>query len=116
MPSFIFTIASSAWNSTYPIINTGGSFTGLTNSFTTVGTTVYVTCSWTSYTNKNTNDGLRFNTNVSYGTHPTINIVQFGGVPLSNMPTQATSTFYNFTGIITIAITCFSSSINPISG
>ena len=61
MPSLIFTVNSSVWNGTYPIINTGGSFSGLTTSNIVVGSTVTVTSTWTSYTNLNANDGLRFN-------------------------------------------------------
>jgi hypothetical protein len=102
MPSFLFDISASVWNSTYPIINTGGSFTGLSNSFVTNGSIVTVTCSWTSYSKISAADGLSFNTSyVTYGNSPSINIKQFGGVPLPNMISTATSPFFNFTGRIT---------------
>jgi hypothetical protein len=33
MSSFIFTLSTNVWNNTYPIVNNGGSFTGLTNIY-----------------------------------------------------------------------------------
>ncbi len=101
MPSFIFDISSSVWDNTYPIINTGGSFTGLSNSFVTNGSIVTATTTWTSYSKVNSGDGLRFYGGVNYYLSPSINIKQFGGVPFTIMPFNIYGCFTNMTGRIT---------------
>jgi hypothetical protein len=77
MPSLIFNVSTSVWNGTVrPVINTGGSFSGLVYSNTIVSSTVTATVTWTSYTHSNVqHDGLRFNTNVPYGKHNSLDII-----------------------------------------
>ena len=101
MPSFIFEISTVDLNgsNTLPVINTGPSFSGVTYDISNVGTVTTMTYNWTSYTNKNTNDGLSFQ--VPYGTSSSINIKQFGGIALPNMTSTSNASFYNFKGTIT---------------
>jgi len=97
MPSFIFTISNDDWNGStdYPIQNGSSSFTNLVNSTTSDETTTTVTCSWDSYTNNNSSDGLLFY-NLPYQGASSINITQFGEVPLVGQ-----NTFRGFQGQIT---------------
>jgi hypothetical protein len=106
MSNFVFSIDSAVWSSqdphySYPITNTGGSFTNLTTSFVVNGSTTIVTISWDSYTNLSSSDGLLFNTNVPYYSEPSINITQFGGIALPVIHSLSSAAFYNFHGQIT---------------
>jgi surface protein len=105
MPSFIFTISSTDLGGSvvFPVSNGGGSFTGVTTDIspnTPITGTTTMTYTWTNYTNLSGNDGLSFNTNVvSYGTKSSINITQFGGIPLPNMY-YGNAPFFGFAGQI----------------
>ena len=99
---FVFDVSASVWNGTYPVINTGGSFTGLVHSNVTVSNVVTATSTWTSYSKINSNDGLRFYGGVSYASDSrSINVKQFGGVPFTTMPIGGYGCFTNFSGVIT---------------
>ena len=99
---FVFDVSSSLWNGTYPINNTGGSFTGLIHSNVTVSNVVTATSTWTSYSKINSNDGLRFYGGVSYASDSkSINVKQFGGVPFTTMPIGGHGCFTSFSGVIT---------------
>ena len=96
--SFIFTISNADWNEStdYPIQNGSNSFTNLVQAATSNETTTTVTCSWDSYTyNEFSTDGLSFY-NLPYQTASSINITQFGAVPL-----VGNNTFNGFTGEVT---------------
>ena len=102
MPSFIFDISNSDFDisGNLPIVNSGGSFSGVTTDISVNGPTTTVTWSWTSYIKLNNRDGLSFHTSIaSYGNSPSINIKQFGGISLPTMDTNNAS-FKGFTGII----------------
>jgi surface protein len=100
---FVFDVSSSVWNGTYPITNTGGSLAGLINSSATVGNVVTATSTWTSYSKLNVNDGLFFSNRVTYGYNKSVNVRQYGGIPLANMTSSNSNkgTFDGFTGVIT---------------
>jgi len=100
---FVFDVSSSVWNGTYPITNTGGSLAGLIHSNVNVGNVITATSTWTSYTNLNANDGLFFSNRVTYGYNKSLNIKQYGGVPLANMSSAVANkgSFEGFTGVIT---------------
>lgn len=103
MPSFIFDISNSDFDNSgnFPVVNTGGSFSGVTTNISVNGDITTVTWSWTSYLNRSVGDGLSFHTSiVSYGNSPSINIKQFGGISLPYM-NQNNASFKNFAGIIT---------------
>jgi surface protein len=102
MPSFIFDISNSDFviSGNLPVVNNGGSFSGVTTDISVNNFTTTVTWSWTSYVNRNIRDGLTFHTsNTSYGNAPSINIKQFGGISLPYMDTNNAS-FKGFAGII----------------
>jgi surface protein len=102
MPQFIFDISSSVLTEENPLVNDFTSFSDVSRTTTVNGDTTTVTITWTSYTNKNMNDGLSFNTIVvSYGNSSSINIKQFGGIALPNMETINNGSFVGFAGIIT---------------
>ena len=101
MPQFIFDISSSVLTEENPLFNNLTSFSDVSRTTTVNGDTTTVTINWTSYTNKNMNDGLSFNTIVvSYGNSSSINIKQFGGIALPNMETINNGSFVGFAGII----------------
>jgi hypothetical protein len=88
-------------NKTYPIINNGNSFTGLsyrtiTNTYFASKTTVII--NWTSYTNNDVNDGLYFYNYVSYFEEPSLSILQFGNIPFTGQGQNCT--FRSFAGEI----------------
>jgi hypothetical protein len=105
-PGFIFDISSSYWNTLSTstrcqVKNENNSFVDLSYSFiqnaTTNITTVFVT--WKSYTNQNRSDGMTFYNN----SHSSINILQFGGIPLSafgDTYSYWSGPFSNFAGSI----------------
>lgn len=114
MPSFIFNISSNVWNSQnntpkkYPINNIQDSFVDL--SFNEIS--IYdmsnnhitqVSISWSNFIDKGTNDGLSFNSyTVPYYNEPSLNIIQFGNIPLSRNSANNSNfwQFYKFAGKI----------------
>jgi hypothetical protein len=100
LPSFMFRLATNAWNNVCPIRNPKNSFTGLHMTSSNSNGTTIVTVYWISYLNRDKDDGLRFNTNVSYYNNSTLNILQFGGVPLANMTGTSNGAFFRFAGTI----------------
>ena len=88
-------------NIIFPIKNDGSSFSDIVTDISNIETVTTMTYIWTSYTNKNPDDGLSFNTTVvPYGTKPSINIKQFGGIALPNMTTVNNASFNLFKGQI----------------
>jgi surface protein len=104
--NFIFEISNNDLgnSSQIPVVNLGGSFSGLSSNFIKNGDTTRIDISWNSYTNKNSSDGLSFR-QINYGTTSSINIKQFGGIILPNMTSIENSSFYNFSGKITASDT-----------
>ena len=96
MPSFIFEILTSEVNDTidFPVINTNYSFIGVTTSATNNNGITTVIYNWINYVNNSPDDGLCFNTNVSYYNSPSINIKQFGGLALPNMTSFSNASFF----------------------
>ena len=102
--SFIYSVSTTAYNTNSgfinPIININNSFTGLTSTIVSSDGTTTVTWSWTAFNdNGTTNDGLKisnnttnFNLNVA-----SLNIIQFGSIPLSRNSNYG---FAWFAGII----------------
>lgn len=120
MPSFIFNIPLKVWNSQrnnpkkYPINNIQKSFVDLSfNHFTFKDLSMndisnndfmQVTISWSSFIDKHTNDGLCFNSYiVPYYNDPSLNIIQFGNIPLCRNSAKNLNfwQFYGFAGRIT---------------
>lgn len=114
MPSFIFNIKSIVWNSQnspkkYPINNSQNSFVDLSFndiSFNDVSNNsiTQITISWSHFIDKQTNDGLSFNSyTVPYYNEPTVNILQFGNIPLCRNSANNSNywQFHNFAGQIT---------------
>jgi hypothetical protein len=112
MPSFIFNISSVVWNSSknnpkkYPINNIQNSFIDLSfndASYNTLTNRTTVKITWTNFIDKHTNDGLSLNSyTIPYYDEPTMNIIQFGGIPLSRNSANNSNywQFYNFKGQI----------------
>ena len=104
--TFIFKVLSSVWGGVLPIINTNNSFTNLVASTSDIdiNSNVTVTITWNSFTDTTgtTLDGLQFTqTGNIYCTHPSVEILQFGGIPLSR--NNATGIFEGFAGKISAA-------------
>jgi surface protein len=73
----------------------------ITSKYVINENTTTVTIYWDSYTNIDNNDGLSLNQSiVNYGTVSSLNIKQFGGIPLPNMTTSGNGSFNGFAGII----------------
>ena len=116
MPVCIFDISTVDLNGStaIPVQNYyGNSFTGLSSTFTSNNGITTVTISWTSYT-WNTpgryTDGFGFGyiTNVPYRYAKSINVKQFGGIPLigggtdnNTISSMSYGAFSNFNGTIT---------------
>jgi surface protein len=77
---FKFSLDTSDWDSTLPLITDSSSFTG-TPSTSVDGNTTNVSIDF-SYKTISGNDGLSFS-NVAYADSYSLNIIQFGGIPLS---------------------------------
>ena len=101
MPSFIFDISSSVFNTgspVYPVQNTANSFSGFSQNYVVNGALTTVTVTWTSFTSNADIDGLSFTHQFSdvYPDSKSVNITQFGGIVLIN-----NGAFRNFNGKIT---------------
>ena len=109
--SFIFTVATSDLTSIpdylinpdttiNPIINNEYSFSELTNTIiNNDDNTSTITWAWTGFTDNNsTNDGLVLNNSNFKLNVASLNIIQFGGIPLSRSSHQD---HFNFLGQIT---------------
>ena len=112
MPSFVFNISSVVWNSSknnpkkYPINNIQNSFVDLSfndSSYNTLTNRTTVKITWSNFIDKHTNDGLSLNSyTIPYYDEPTLNITQFGGIPLCRNSANNSNywQFYNFRGQI----------------
>ena len=109
--SFIFTVATSDLTNIpeysnnldttiNPIINNNYSFSELTNTIiNNDDNTTTITWSWSGFTDNNsTNDGLVLNNSNFKLNVASLNIIQFGGIPLSRSSHQDN---FNFLGQIT---------------
>jgi hypothetical protein len=103
VPMFSFKIMRSVFTqsgSVYPVFNTHNSFTGLHISTGDIGAISFIQIYWVSYTNLSYEDGLNFSATPYYN-DSSINITQFGGVPLTLMTGTSNAVFYQFAGQIT---------------
>jgi hypothetical protein len=108
--TFIFDISWSVWSSQkpkkYPINNVLNSFQDLSiNQITDLITRITtVTIQWSSFIDFSSNDGLSFNPSTfPIYNEPSLNIRQFGGIPLSRNSANNSNfwQFYKFGGSIT---------------
>jgi surface protein len=103
VPTFSFRILGSVFDQSggiYPVLNAHNSFTGYHVSTGNMGPTRIITIYWAYYANLSPEDGLNFSATPYYN-EPSINITNFGGVPLALMTGTSNAAFYRFAGQIT---------------
>jgi hypothetical protein len=93
--TFKFSLDTSVWNNTIPIVNTSNSFTTLNITTTIEGITTIVSVQY-EYTTLSGDDGLKFYNVVNYSSNSSVKILQFDGIPLSKSGSQ----FREFSGSI----------------
>ena len=107
--TFIFDISWSVWSSKspkkYPINNNLDSFKDISiNQLTDLKTRITtITIQWSEFIDMSTNDGLSFNEyTFPFYNEPSVNIRQFGGIPLSRNSANNSNfwQFYKFGGKI----------------
>jgi len=107
--TFIFDISWSVWSSKspkkYPINNNLDSFKDISiNQLTDLKTRITtITIQWSKFIDMSTNDGLSFNEyTFPFYNEPSVNIRQFGGIPLSRNSVNNSNfwQFYKFGGKI----------------